>query len=100
MNQPNYYTDGRLSPVDVFRDGFLTHDEYIGFLKGNVYKYVHRVGRKDGASVKSDLDKARTYINFLEEALSENSYLDCRIDVNDFEEFNEDILKDSIRNWK
>lgn len=37
----------------------------VGFAAGNVFKYVHRSGRKDGESVKSDLDKANFYLELL-----------------------------------
>ena len=42
----------------------LTHEEFVGYLKGNVIKYAMRAGRKDGSD---DLGKARHYMMKLAE---------------------------------
>lgn len=60
--QPNYYKKYGLSPVDAFKQGLISRDEYIGFIKGNIIKYVVRAGHKDSAV--EDLKKARNYIDF------------------------------------
>lgn len=41
----------------------LTHDEFVGFLKGNIIKYGMRQGRKDSP----DADKCRHYMQKLDE---------------------------------
>ena len=60
--EPDYYADNGLSPIGAFKQGLLSQEEYIGFCKGNIIKYVIRAGKKDNA-VK-DLKKAKDYINF------------------------------------
>lgn len=48
--------------LQLFEESLLTDDEYKGFLKGNVYKYVKRYEFKNG---KEDLEKATVYLNKL-----------------------------------
>jgi hypothetical protein len=49
----------------------LTKEELIGFYKGNILKYQMRIGRKPNAPVNQDLEKIKTYEQFLKEILSE-----------------------------
>ena len=72
MSQPDYYKSDGLSPMDAFKDGLIIREEYIGFIKGNVIKYVVRAGKKDNAV--EDLLKAKDYIDF---------YLDLFEDTDD-----------------
>ena len=48
--------------LQLFEESLLTDDEYKGFLKGNVYKYLKRYEHKNG---KEDLEKATVYLNKL-----------------------------------
>lgn len=48
--------------LQLFKENLLTDEEYKGFLKGNVYKYVKRYEVKNG---KEDLEKATVYLNKL-----------------------------------
>ena len=41
----------------------LTHEEFVGFLKGNIIKYSLRQGKKDSP----DADKAKHYLQKLKE---------------------------------
>lgn len=50
-----------MSPLDAFRMGLLSRDEYIGFIKGNIIKYVVRCEYK--GDVLGDLEKAMDYLN-------------------------------------
>jgi hypothetical protein len=52
---------------DWIREG-VSDEEFIGFLKGNVYKYLHRYDKKGGIT---DLEKAREYIKKLIEVEEE-----------------------------
>ena len=58
--EPHYYSKNGLSPLKAFQKGLLSRDEYMGFLKGNVIKYIVRCEDKDDPI--DDLDKARNYI--------------------------------------
>jgi len=59
----NHYKDMPIQPWHVMQ-AVLTHDEFVGFLKGNIIKYSLRAGRKDGSD---DAGKARHYIQKLQE---------------------------------
>ena len=48
--------------LELFEESLLTDEEYKGFLKGNVYKYLKRYEHKNG---KEDLEKATVYLNKL-----------------------------------
>lgn len=43
----------------------LTHEEFVGYLKGNIIKYSLRQGKKDSP----DADKAKHYLQKLREIL-------------------------------
>ena len=40
----------------------LTFDEFVGFCKGNAYKYLDRAGRKNPLARAEDLMKASWYL--------------------------------------
>lgn len=65
--QPNYYKSNGLSPLDAFKQGLISREEFIGFIKGNVIKYTVRAGKKDDA-VK-DIDKAIDYLEWLKKEM-------------------------------
>ena len=58
---PDYYKMGGVETIDYLH-AFLTEDEFNGFCKGNVIKYVSRANRKNGVE---DIKKARDYIRYL-----------------------------------
>ena len=49
---------GDTQSIELIKE-FLTHDEYKGFLKGNILKYQLRLGKKDG--VVKELAKIKDY---------------------------------------
>lgn len=64
VDAPNHYTlpSGK-QLIELLQSDLLTRKEFIGFCKGNVYKYVSRYQAKNH---KEDLEKAKQYLNFLE----------------------------------
>lgn len=58
---PDYYKTGGVETIDYLH-AFLTEDEFNGFCKGNIIKYVSRANRKNGLE---DIRKARDYIRYL-----------------------------------
>lgn len=60
--RPAYYRNAGKDLFYFFNEGLLTVEEYRGFLKGNVFKYVKRYAQKHG---DEDLQKAETYIEEL-----------------------------------
>ena len=59
----SHYKDMPIQPWAVM-EAVMTHDEFIGFLKGNIIKYSLRAGRKDGSD---DGGKAKHYLQKLKE---------------------------------
>lgn len=61
-----HYRDSIVEPILVMQD-FFSHDELIGFLKGNILKYRLRVGHKGTKEeMQADLDKIRVYEKWLD----------------------------------
>lgn len=60
--KPDYYQRGGQDLFDHFERGVLTHAGFVGFLVGNIIKYIVRYQGKNGLE---DLVKARTYLNRL-----------------------------------
>lgn len=63
VNHPSHYNQGKVETIDILKD-FLTEEEFVGFLKGNVLKYLHRYKYKNGLE---DLNKASWYLDKLKE---------------------------------
>jgi hypothetical protein len=64
VNSPGHYTaKGTIECIEAI-EAQLTTDEFRGFLKGNIAKYVWRELRKGG---QEDLRKAQWYLNRLVE---------------------------------
>ena len=57
VNSPAHYGQGKIECIDYIED-FLSPDEYIGYLRGNIAKYNHRWRYKNGLE---DLRKAEWY---------------------------------------
>lgn len=57
VNQPSHYTSGGIECLDAMQ-AMLSKDEFIGFLRGNVFKYNWRYKLKNGIE---DLKKAKFY---------------------------------------
>lgn len=58
VNKPEHYNSSKMECIDAIH-GMLTHDEYIGYLRGNALKYNWRC-RYKGKPIE-DLRKARWY---------------------------------------
>ena len=66
MNEPDYYNSNGLSPVDAFKQGLISKEQFKGFIKGNVIKYTTRCDNGKG-QFNSDIDKAIHYLEILRE---------------------------------
>ena len=67
VNHPSHYTQGGIECIDAIKASMTFH-EFFGYLKGNVIKYLWRYRMKGRA--KEDLQKAKWYLNRLEEEYS------------------------------
>jgi len=61
VNHPPHYGQGNIEAIEYIED-FLNDEEYIGYLRGNIAKYLHRWRYKNGIE---DLEKAQWYLNRL-----------------------------------
>ena len=61
VDHPQHYQTERLECIDAIQ-AQMTPEEFRGFLKGNVIKYVWRERRKGGTE---SLHKAQWYLNKL-----------------------------------
>lgn len=68
VNKPLHYGQGSIECIDYIQD-FLTAEEFIGYLRGNIAKYLHRWRYKNGIQ---DLEKANWYLARLREVTNDN----------------------------
>jgi len=61
VNSPSHYGNGSIECIDYIKDS-LNDDEYQGYLRGNIAKYLHRFPYKNGVE---DLKKAQVYLGWL-----------------------------------
>ena len=71
VNSPAHYGSGRIECIEYIED-FLTTEEYIGYLRGNIAKYLHRFRYKNGIE---DLKKAEWYLGRLTEVMEDQECL-------------------------
>ena len=62
VNSPQHYTQGNMETIDMIKES-LTEEEFSGYLKGNILKYVCRYKHK-GMPLK-DLMKSQWYLEKL-----------------------------------
>lgn len=78
INHSPHYNVGEIECIDVLKDWFSS-EQYAGFLKGNVIKYLCRDGHKENRL--QDCEKAKYYLIKLVEHLSkaekEKNIQDC-----------------------
>ena len=61
VNHPAHYTRGGIECLDAI-EASLTPEQYRGYLKGNIIKYLWRYEWKNGLE---DVEKAQFYLNRL-----------------------------------
>lgn len=69
VNSPKHYTTGGIECIDYIQDK-LTEEEFRGYIKGNVLKYITRERHKNG---NEDLKKAKWYLDRLIEIIEQNT---------------------------
>lgn len=71
VHQPPHYTKGRIECIDAIQSA-LTPEEFIGFLKGTVMKYLWRLPFKFNPF--EDCEKALWYLKRLRSILTPKDY--------------------------
>ena len=62
VNSPSHYKTGKIECIEAM-EAMLTDEEFIGYLRGNAFKYLWRYRSKGKAY--EDLQKAQWYLNRL-----------------------------------
>lgn len=62
VNSPSHYTKGGIECIDAI-EASMTREAFLGYLKGNVQKYIFRYESK--SKPVEDLKKAQWYLNKL-----------------------------------
>ena len=62
VNEPPHYKNGKMECI-VAMEAMLTPEEFIGYLRGNAFKYMWRYRNKGKAH--EDLQKAQWYLSRL-----------------------------------
>ena len=68
VNHPQHYNTGKIECIDAI-EAMLTHEEFLGYLRGNSLKYRWRFRYKNNPT--RDLAKAAWYENKLYEVYTE-----------------------------
>ena len=75
INSPDHYNNNTIETIDLIRDS-MNEEEFKGYLKGNIFKYVSRYRYKDQENPVKDLLKAKWYLEKLIEGLREEEIKD------------------------
>lgn len=62
VNNPSHYSSGGIECIEAIKAS-MTHEAFLGYLKGNIQKYIWRYEKK--INPVEDLKKARWYMNRL-----------------------------------
>ncbi len=65
VNSPSHYNNGKIECIEAI-EAMLSHEEFVGYLRGNSLKYRWRFPYKNGIQ---DLKKADWYENKLKVTL-------------------------------
>ena len=68
VNKPEHYTKGGIEAIDYIEQQL--GDDFYAYCEGNVHKYLHRYGYKNGLE---DLHKALWYLDRLIKALNKET---------------------------
>lgn len=64
VNHPSHYASGKVEAIDAIESA-LSPEEFRGYYRGNIIKYVWRAGRKGEGKAAEDLAKADWYLQRL-----------------------------------
>ena len=75
VNNPSHYSDSTIECIDAM-EAMMTPEQFIGYLRGNVAKYLWRYDKKNGIE---DLQKSEWYLKKLieKEIKNEDQGGDC-----------------------
>ena len=68
INHPSHYKTGGIETIE-YQKAKLSKEEFTGYLKGNIIKYISRAGKKNDMTL-DDYKKAQWYLKRLIEEVS------------------------------
>lgn len=71
VNHPSHYADSAIECIDAM-EAMMTPEQFIGYLRGNLFKYQWRYEKKNGIE---DLKKAQWYLEKLTVKIAEKNAL-------------------------
>lgn len=69
VNNPSHYADSAIECIDAM-EAMMTPEQFIGYLRGNLFKYQWRYEKKNGIE---DLKKAQWYLEKLTAKVAEKN---------------------------
>lgn len=69
VNHPSHYADSAIECIDAM-EAMMTPEQFIGYLRGNLFKYQWRYEKKNGIE---DLKKAQWYLEKLTVKIAEKN---------------------------
>lgn len=69
VNHPSHYAGSAIECIDAM-EAMMTHEQFIGYLRGNLFKYQWRYEKKNGIE---DLKKAQWYLEKLTVKVAEKN---------------------------
>jgi hypothetical protein len=67
VNHPSHYATGPVECIEAIQAS-MTADQFVGYCKGNIFKYLWRMGNKKGST--TDHEKAQWYMNKLVDTIN------------------------------
>ena len=76
VKHPSHYTAGKVECIEAIKES-MTKEEYRGYLKGQVMKYIWRYQKK--GKPLEDLQKAQQYLEWLIEEVKQDDFMELPI---------------------
>ena len=76
VKHPSHYTAGKIECIEAIKES-MTKEEYRGYLKGQVMKYIWRYQHK--GKPLEDLQKAQQYLEWLIEDVAKDDFMGIQI---------------------
>lgn len=76
VKHPAHYTDGKIECIEAIKES-MPKEEYRGYLKGQVMKYIWRYKHK--GKPLEDLRKAQQYLDWLIEEVAKEDFMETLI---------------------
>ena len=74
INKPTHYNQNGIETIDLIKES-MSHNEFNGYLRGNILKYISRYTHKHKEEPVKDLLKAKWYLEkLIKNIIAESSH--------------------------